>query len=203
LRSSFLQEQPHSCSFLHKSKGQEWERLYGLFSATWVELSGLICAGEGAGGVSHRVLQVNLWGDDDRPPRSLSQGVTSTHCQLHRNEDELRTVAGWGFWFYSLGCSWWSLLQRDRAAEGSRLGSGFCLLEGFSHVQSDRVHKENIMSGVLRLPFTCSSSRCFESSGLSSTSFLAGLDIECCSAPLVPWPVWPLPLRAGTVYSSR
>lgn len=76
LWSSFLREQHHSCSFLFKSKGQEWERLFGLVSATWVETNGLMCAGEGAVGVSPRGLQGNLWAEDGWPsnipqPRSL------------------------------------------------------------------------------------------------------------------------------------
>lgn len=46
-------------------QAQEWERLLGPFSGSWVETKGLVCAGECAGGVHDGELRGTLWGGDN------------------------------------------------------------------------------------------------------------------------------------------
>ena len=59
-----VEEQPQSHRLLRRSKGWEWERLLGPLSGSWLESKGLMCAGEGAGGVPGGELQGSLWGGD-------------------------------------------------------------------------------------------------------------------------------------------
>lgn len=61
---SFLEEHPHSHGFLCKRNSQEWERLLDILTATWLESSGFMWAGEGAGGVSHGKMCGDIWGGD-------------------------------------------------------------------------------------------------------------------------------------------
>lgn len=61
---SFLEAHLHSDRFLCKRKGQEWERLLDILTAVWLESSGFMWAGKGAGGVSHCKMCGNIWGED-------------------------------------------------------------------------------------------------------------------------------------------
>ena len=64
-RGGCLQGQPHSRSLVCRSKSQERERLLGPFSGSCLESKALMCAGEGAAGVSDGELQGTLWGGDN------------------------------------------------------------------------------------------------------------------------------------------
>lgn len=72
-----------------------------------------------------------------------------------------------------------AVICAKRSVECSRLDRSAFLLEGFSHVQTGRIHKENVMAAICHLPFTCTSSSCFESDAPTSTLLLVGLGTEC------------------------